>query len=291
MTRISTSNSPIHLSAFSNQSTAHSAIEPTGPGQDLHPEQLTLSPLSQKPGVPARDVTLLSEKAVRLKIYYGTSDPLAIQAQARQKLGVEVAQLPAPEERTANFETFVERHFPKAPDVEDPFDDNYYGPVQGSPLFDIWEKYAHTDYGALMIQKVLDEAGDSPFAVKVIDDVPPQAWDNFISFPSSFPPQDAHFRWGGQAIDPLAVMHHEFEHTRFGRFANDAEQIMDDEFHAVKDSENPVRVLNGFEPRYTYTQTNPFGEPIQTLNILTGETRPGAHTFEALDPRKLRPVD
>ncbi|PIQ25002.1 hypothetical protein COW36_16245 [bacterium (Candidatus Blackallbacteria) CG17_big_fil_post_rev_8_21_14_2_50_48_46] len=228
----------------------------------------------------------------RLQRYYGSADPAKIQAQARKMLGIEGVLLPAPHQRQANFLEFASRHFPPRPSKEDPFELPQHGPQPGMPVYALWQTYAQTDYGALMIEKVLKEAGEKPFVVRATTEGPPQGWHDFILVPENFPRNANQFRYGGQAIDPLAILHHEFEHTRFGRFEQSEAQMLQEEVHAVREVENPVRSLNGFEPRYTYTQLDPEGQPLQTVNILKPEViHPGAWRFDPEDPGLMLPAD
>lgn len=66
------------------------------------------------------------------------------------------------------------------------------------------------------------------------------------------------FPAGGQKIDPLAIVSHEFGHTRYGD-PTSGEHIHGEAF-CVEHFENPVRVKNGFDERMTYcdpkTNTN-----------------------------------
>lgn len=60
------------------------------------------------------------------------------------------------------------------------------------------------------------------------------------------------FPFGGQQVDPIAIISHEFGHTRFGNMTNaDSETILG-EACTVKLYENPVRAMNQFESRKTY---------------------------------------
>lgn len=59
-----------------------------------------------------------------------------------------------------------------------------------------------------------------------------------------------HFPYGGQVVDPIAVLSHEFGHTRFGD-PTSGESIVG-EARTVERYENPVRIRNGLEPRSVY---------------------------------------
>lgn len=227
----------------------------------------------------------------RLELSLGMAEPSQLQAWARQKLGLEGVALPDAQTRQTQFQTFVQRHFPQRPAHSDEFDSENYGPTPDMPVYQLFEAYAQTDYGALMIQKVLAQAGDKPFVVKAVDGVSPKAWDDIMVVPPDFPKPGARFAAGGQPVDPLAILHHEFEHTRFGRQAQSLEEMLAEEAFTVSEVENPVRILNGFEPRYTYTQLDTSGQPLVTLNIFNPALqRAGAWTFDPQDPRKLIPL-
>lgn len=224
----------------------------------------------------------------RLEKSLGSAESEALHAWARQTLGLNGVNLPDAATRKANFETFAARHFPQRPADSDEFDAENYGPTPDMPVYQLFAAYAQSDYGALMIQKVLAEAGEKPFQVKAVDGVSPKAWDDIMVFPPDFPKPGARFAFGGQAVDPLAILHHEFEHTRFGKNPQSLENILAEEAFTVAQVENPVRVLNGFEPRYTYTQLDAMGQPLVTLNIFNPELQfPGAWTFDPQDPRQL----
>lgn len=237
---------------------------------------------------PAKAEVETAAKTRRLEIYYGTSDRAQIRQLALQQLNLSGPPLSL-EQKKANFARFAQAFFPQPAADDDPFDLHYSGPQPDTRTYQTLQAYALTDYGAAMIQKGLAEAESGSFQVKIIEDASPQGWNDFMVFPPNFPPEQAHFKISGQPVDPLAIVHHEFEHTRFGRFANHDDDVLADEVHAVRDVENPVRVLNGYEPRYTYTQIDALGQPIQTLSILQPEqVRPGAWTFDPQDPRRLK---
>ena len=70
-----------------------------------------------------------------------------------------------------------------------------------------------------------------------------------------------------QEIAPLAVLHHEFEHTRFGINSQHDAGDINEELAAVKLLENPVRALSGIEPRYTYAQLDKNENAVKTISI------------------------
>lgn len=277
-------------------------MQPLTP-RKLHPTEppLGLGPKGQPTKAAAQGATMAGDaarlsppqaaEAARWAAHVGSSDPAARVAWARRTLGLEGKALPDPAQREANFQRFAERFFPKRPADSDEFDANTYGPEPGTPLHALFERYARTDYGAAMILKVLHEAGDRPFQIKAVHGISPKAWDDHMFFPPDFPKPGATFRFGGQPVDPLAILHHEFEHTRFGQHAQGEHKLLDEELHTVRMVENPVRVLNGFEPRHTYTQVNEAGEAVLTISTLPPfRQAPGAWTFDPLRPDRLVPV-
>ncbi len=81
-----------------------------------------------------------------------------------------------------------------------------------------------------------------------------------------------HFPVGGQEVDPIAIIHHEFCHTKYGNFdpAYDTNHWRN-ELYIVRNCENPLREANGYEPRRSYFQSS---ENL-TINIITGRVREG----------------
>ena len=65
-----------------------------------------------------------------------------------------------------------------------------------------------------------------------------------------------------------------------------------EEILAVRDIENPVRALNGHEPRYTYTSIDSNGETSVTASILKPtEVKKGAWVYCKNDPREMIKYD
>jgi len=89
---------------------------------------------------------------------------------------------------------------------------------------------------------------------------------------------------GGEKKYDLAIIHHEFGHTRFFRKLNDM-KIKDfklkDERQAVINLENPIRLKKGMEPRYTYYNGK------RTINIISGIPSETDHTVMEDDPTRL----
>lgn len=145
------------------------------------------------------------------------------------------------------------------------------------------QEYALTPYGAIMIKRVLkdnEKLTVKRFSVRLDNNKTANANTYFISFPSNFPLKD--YYPGSEKIDPLAVIHHEFGHTRFFTSQKVTAVVsIQDERKAVIYNSNPVRMLNKYEPRYT----NYNGA--ETINIITGKTKPGIWSFDKTDPRIL----
>lgn len=74
------------------------------------------------------------------------------------------------------------------------------------------------------------------------------------------------FPVGGQAVNPMAIIMHEFAHTRFGDKIKGEIDIYAEK-RAVLNWEVPVRFLLGVEPRASY-YSEKFNE---TISILTNE--------------------
>ena len=88
------------------------------------------------------------------------------------------------------------------------------------------------------------------------------------------------------------MIHHEFEHTRFGRNSSNNADTLEEEIFAVRNMENAVRGLNGYEPRYTYTKMRGPEDPESTVSIKnpTNEQK-GGWGFCMNDITKLRQLE
>ncbi|MBT9583870.1 hypothetical protein IV102_11030 [bacterium] len=100
-------------------------------------------------------------------------------------------------------------------------------------------------------------AGYEPFRI-VHGERGAQASLNRIWMPQNFP---SHFAASGQAILPVAILHHEFGHTKYGTPAGPTDVVTDEhgsrlsvdhELEIVNRYENPVRLRYGYEPRHSY---------------------------------------
>ncbi len=220
---------------------------------------------------------MANPRSARLKIYYGTDNMAQIQVQAKKALGIDnPGKLPNSKTRKENFKKLVKQNFAVF-DIEKHFHTpQHEGPAAGSDAYKWLEKYALTDYGALMIARILK---NPKFKIRAMEGQA-QANTLYISLPPQFPLRNTFP--SGEKIVPLAVIHHEFEHTMYGTQSNPHGSIKDERV-AVRDMENPVRVLHNEEPRYTYFQrhTN------STINVITGIVRTGQWRHDPSDPRNF----
>lgn len=97
-----------------------------------------------------------------------------------------------------------------------------------------------------------------------------------------------HFPYGGQLVDPLAILSHEFGHTRYGDPAS-GESILG-EARTVERYENPVRIRHDYEPRSVYyrgsardTEVALAGESGEDLVDLTHRKKIVVETQEIVD--------
>jgi hypothetical protein len=74
------------------------------------------------------------------------------------------------------------------------------------------------------------------------------------------------FQFGGEPVDPLAVLSHEFGHTRYGDPRSAGLPL--GEARTVARYENPVRLRNGFPPRTIYYLRIDPGRPATTRDTL-----------------------
>lgn len=95
-----------------------------------------------------------------------------------------------------------------------------------------------------------------------------------------------HFYLGGEAVDPFAILSHEFGHSRYGDPRSAGQAL--GEARTVARYENPVRVRNGFPPRTVYYLRVEPGRPAATRDpllsrVLAWRDTPDLHLAE-LDP-------
>lgn len=195
---------------------------------------------------------------------------------------IDTGKIPQPPQREKNFTLFVEQNFSS---LKHSFEAINPWPDSKSHIkaYKVLHQYAQTTYGAVMIKRVLDDNNKSSikrFSVRLDDNKTANANTHFISFPSNFPLKEVFP--GGEKIDPLAVIHHEFGHTRyFTKQTSTALVSILNERTAVIENSNPVRMLNKNEPRYTYYNGK------ETINIITSDKKPGRWSYDLKDPRIL----
>ena len=83
------------------------------------------------------------------------------------------------------------------------------------------------------------------------------------------------FPTGGQKVDPLAIIHHEFCHTKFGITHNTTD--LKGEAQVVRECENPVRETNGHDKRMTYYDP----DIKKTIHVYTGHIYDGRWRWDS----------
>jgi len=169
------------------------------------------------------------------------------------------------------------------------------------------KKYSVTAYGSLTIAKImsdhticsetekdsiLDKIKDKKenkiqdaklktFKLVIGDTGTAGGSPSFIIIPPEFPKMD--YFPGGEEVDTLAVIHHEFGHTLASSGKMYSGSLID-ERNLVVNIDNPARIINGKEPRYTYYDST----TDQTINIIDSSvTGAGKMTFDPKDASKL----
>jgi len=164
------------------------------------------------------------------------------------------------------------------------------GVITGLPVYKKLKEYSETSFGAAMIYRILQDNKKRKlmkkplFAVEYDDGGYGQNANggfNFIRLTKDFP--DSRPYPGGEKKYYPAIIHHEFGHTRFfmknGNIKQNGNITLKDEILAVIHLENPIRMRQGYEPRYTYRQG------ASTINIITGKDHPkGIDTICESDP-------
>lgn len=189
-----------------------------------------------------------------------------------------------------NFKSFVNMYLNTK--ISDPkFDPNDPTRLQvGSDGYKALEAYSKTIYGSAVIaEMIFDQVKYKNFKImqgsKKSASGGTSKLGSSIFFPKIFP-ATSRFSVGGQPIDYLAVIHHEFYHTTLWQGYTSKEVTLHEEQNAVIYAENPVRIYNGFEPRYTYYKT----KKDQSINIVTGEQKSGKFTVNRYNIRELVPL-
>lgn len=202
----------------------------------------------------------------------------------------QVYSVPSAGIRLVNFELIVKTNFTRNPD---PYASGSQWPetLTGFPPYETLKSYAKTDYGAMMFNRILQDnkVSSKPFKITIKGDGA-AGNENEIFLPDDFGVQGVNghiVRFGGdndgQKVDYLAIIHHEFRHTRFWGKKQNATVSLEDERDAVIYNENPVRILNDFEPRYTYYDGK--HKSNQTINIVSGIKIAGKFGVKAEDPQ------
>ncbi|MCX7672734.1 MAG: hypothetical protein N2Z63_03895 [Thiobacillaceae bacterium] len=95
-----------------------------------------------------------------------------------------------------------------------------------------------------------------------------------------------HFSFSQELVDPMAVLSHEFGHTRYGDARSAGTPL--GEAHTVARYENPVRLRNGYPPRTVYYLRLDARTPIQPrdalMQRLLAQWRAGRIEIDTLDP-------
>ncbi len=194
--------------------------------------------------------------------------------------------------RQLNFKEFVKVNF----------EHNFIEPgawpnnISNLPVYKKLKAYSETNYGAATIYRILQDNKKAAlqkrrvFKVQYDDGVYGQeargALD-YIRLTKNFP-NNIPYKGGERKYD-LAIIHHEFGHTRFFRKSNEMKIIdfqLKHERQAVINLENPIRMEKGKEPRYTYYNS----KMRKTINIITGEIPKAAEDRNTVledDPTKL----
>jgi len=185
--------------------------------------------------------------------------------------------------RQKNFKEFVSENFVYGMDRSGIWPDV----ITGLPVYKKLKEYSETTFGAAMIYRVLQDNKKRKlmkkplFAVEYDDGKAGQnasAGFNYVRLSRDFPNSMPYT--GGEKKYYPAIIHHEFGHTRFFNMTQNPNISRLDERQAVIHLENPIRMKQGYEPRYTYKQSS-------TTIIITGNDHPkGFDTVNESDPSK-----
>ena len=197
--------------------------------------------------------------------------------------------------RQSNFKEFVKVNFEH--DFSDP--GAWPANITNLPVYKKLKSYSETNYGAATIYRILQDNKKAAlqkrkvFKVRYDDGVYGQEARgglDFIRLTKNFPDNSPYK--GGERKYDLAIIHHEFGHTRFFRKSNNMKKVivtLEDERQAVIHLENPIRMKKGLEPRYTYYRGK--GDKTKkgngTINIITGQPSRIEHTVHDDDPTVL----
>ena len=209
-----------------------------------------------------------------------------------QALGIaDTINIPSMNNRGHNFDKFVKQHFLFETNMmEEMFIYSWLDPgYTFTKAYETLWVYSRTPYGAMMIQKILFDhqiKGRVPFKVRRYNDRAAAGSTDYIQFPEGFSLKKK--LDSGEIVDPLAIIHHEFGHTRY--FSGHKRGVLvtpQDERLAVINMENPARMYNKNEPRYAYFNGVDKVEEQYTINIITGVVKAGIWAVDETDPRIL----
>ncbi len=161
--------------------------------------------------------------------------------------------------RKSNFKKFVDMYFTKIVDKTIPDPDFGVFPgatklTRNSEGFKAFQRFSETDYGSSVIKEMVKNP-DRYAGFVIAQGVKKGAAGGYrsMTLPRFFPNKKKKFLVSGQKIYDLAIIYHEFAHTKVflpetkkGKKAN-----LQDERKAVMLFENPVRIRKGYEPRAT----------------------------------------
>jgi len=157
--------------------------------------------------------------------------------------------------------------------------------LEGTDGYKAFIKFSETSYGSSIISEMVNHP--KKYKGFKISESPGKetraAHRGGIIIAWRFPFQKT-FIHSGQKVDPLAILYHEFSHTIvFSEKPLGDHHYLDHERETVMKFENPVRILNGYEPRYSYVHY----KGTDTINILTGDKEKGILAVNKYNPAEL----
>ncbi|MDH5395199.1 MAG: hypothetical protein OEW97_02920 [Gammaproteobacteria bacterium] len=232
-------------------------------------------------------VTALQQRLLRERIYRQHTPVVNLM---RGRNGKVLHPAP-PTVRQSNFLKFVKIYFTGGnhPNNTKPSHDDFSLPNKlnsGSNGYKAFARFAQTDYGSYVIKEMLgNQSKYKGFKIQEGYTQGASADTDWIFLPKTFPSRKKFNGSFGQDIYDLAIIYHEFAHTRVFRSATTLKQLItiNHERDAVLYFENPVRIMNGYEPRYTYTTRN----QSHTINIITGIPGDGVLLVDKNNPKRL----
>lgn len=226
-------------------------------------------------------------RATRERIYRKYIKPQGLFPSVNGRVLVEE---PNAAKRRANFLMFVDYYFSEKASQANGSSVPVNGPSRltlSSDGYKAFVKFADTSYGSSVIKEMVDKNNRKKYQEFVITEstsgVTRASYSGMVVSWSS--PFKSIFIANGQVLDPLAVLYQEFSHTMVFKSESQkkSERDLKAEREAVIKFENPVRMLNKHEPRYSYVTH----DGSRTINILTGETKPGILAVNKSNPAEL----